>query len=308
MKQNKSLIILAGILVVLIGLYFLVDSGVFEPKEEAPPPAPPAENVTVTYYDGPAQNIEITDKNGTLTFVDSKTVWTNMEHEKYPMSETTLDNLAAVLCRLTATRGLDYSEENVKLFGLDNPSTTVKFSNSSGANGTLLIGNRNAATGDYYITIEGSKQLFMMSASYAEMMNTDIMKFVLIPELVDVTTDTVKLIEYCHEGKTYSVSKFDATNTEHVNLITYINATYLSYCHEPYTEDLARYGLVNSDTYVKVVYTDSSSGDEKEFVITVGDIHPDDDRYYYVTLSDYPNTVYRIFNLNLSRVWDAYGI
>jgi hypothetical protein len=209
MKQNKSLIILAGILVVLIGLYFVVDSGVLEPKKEAPPAAPPAENLTVTYYSGPAQDIEITDKNGTLTFTDSKTVWKNKEYEKYPMSEVTLDNIAAVLCRLTATRALDYNESNLKLFGLDNPSMTVKFSNSSGAKDTLLIGNRNAATGDYYITIDGSKKLYMMEAAYADMLSTDIMKFVLIPEFVDFTPETVKLVEYCHEGKSYSVDKID---------------------------------------------------------------------------------------------------
>ena len=42
MKQNKTVIILVIILAVLIGLYFLVDSGVLEPKkEEAPAPPHP---------------------------------------------------------------------------------------------------------------------------------------------------------------------------------------------------------------------------------------------------------------------------
>lgn len=308
MKQNRSLIILAGILVVLIGLYFVVDSGVLEPKKEKPVTPPPAENLTVTYYSGPAQDIEITDKNTTLTFTDSKTVWKSKEYEKYPMSETTLDNIAAVLCRLTASRALEYSESNVKLFGLDNPSMTVKFSNSSGVRDTLLIGNRNSATGDYYITIEGSKKLFMMSASYADMLSTDIMKFVLIPEFVDFTPDSVKFIEYCHEGKSYSIDKVDTSKSDHINLLNYINATYLSACQDPYTEDLEKYGLANSDTYIKVIYTESGSNQEKEFLLTVGNIHPDDDRYFYVVLNDYPNTVYRIFNLNLTRVWDAFGI
>lgn len=308
MKQNKTVIILVIILAVLIGLYFLVDSGVLEPKkEEAPAPAP-SENLTVTYYSAPASHIQITEGETTLTFEDGKTGWSSVEYDKYPMSDITLDNIAAVLCRMTATRELDYSKDNVTLFGLDKPTRTVKFTNSNGVNDTLLIGNRNSANGNYYITIEGSKKLYMLGAEYANMLSSDIMSYVLIPELVDYTAETLKSLEICHDGKTYSIDKYNSSNSAHVNILNYLNAMYVSYCHEPYTEDLQQYGLTDAKSYIKVIYTDTGSNKDVEFYLAIGNIYSEDERYYFVTVNDHPNTVYRMFNLNLTRLWELAGV
>lgn len=308
MKQNKTLIILVIILAVLTGMYFIVDSGVLEPKKDDAPPPTVSENLTVTYFSAPASHIEITQGDATLTFDDGKTGWSNKEYEKYPLSDTSLDNLAAVLCRLTATRELAYNQENVILFGLDNPTTKVKFSNSDGVNETLLIGNRNPANGNYYIALEGGKKLYMLGADYANMLSTDIMTYVLIPEFVDYTQDTLKTLEISHDGKVFNITNFNSTNNTHVKVLSYLNAGYISHCHEPYTENLEQYGLIDSDTYIKVVYKDTGSGKDVEFILTVGNIHPEDDRYYYVTVNDHPNTVYRMFNLNLTRLWELAGV
>lgn len=296
------------ILAALTGLYFLVDSGALEPKEEEAPAPTQSENLTVTYYDAPASHIEITDGETTLTFDDGKTGWSSTEYDKYPMSDTTLDSIAAVLCRLTATRELDYSKDNVTLFGLDKPSRRIKFTNSNGVNDTLLIGNRNSANGNYYITIEGSKKLYMMASDYADMLSTDIMSYVLIPELVDFTAETLKSLEICHEGKVYTINKYNSSSSAHVNVLNYLNAMYVSYCHEPYTENLAQYGLTDATSYVKVVYTDTGSNKDVEFYLTIGNIYSEDDRYYFVTFNDHPNTVYRMFNLNLTRLWELAGV
>ena len=71
---------------------------------------------------------------------------------------------------------------------------------------------------------------------------------------------------------------------------------------------MAKYGLDTPYIEVTLNYEHMEGGystGEKAFTLKVGDKDPTDDKYRFVTLSDYPNTVYRLFYMGLERLEQA---
>jgi len=311
MKKKKGLLILIIMLAVFVGLYFVIDSGILEKTDDGDDTEDevPEIDLTINAWTIPAVYINVTNPSGTVTYdrVKSST-WYCVEYENYPLDTTKLEEMGAILGQMTGTRRLAKNSDNMELFGLNDPIATVTFSSATGMSGKLIIGMQNQATTDYYVYYEGVDAIFMMASGYVDYFLSDLMSYVIVPEFPEIVLTDITSIEYTSESKSFTTQKLVSTNSAHSALISGINSMYVSKVENPYAEDLSVYGL---DTpYIEATFRYESvegglSTGEKVFTLKVGDQDPEDDRYYYATISDYPNTVYRLFYMSLEHLTEA---
>lgn len=311
MKKKKGLIVLVCVLVLFVGLYFVLDSGVLEKKPDTSSMQDdiPQIDLNITQWPSPAITIALENATGRYTY-DHRTSagWKCLEHDKYPLDEAKMNDMAAILGKMTATRRLVKNADNMELFGLNNPIATVSFASATGLSATLTIGMQNTTTTDYYVHLNGVDAIFMMASSYVDYFLTDLISNVIVPEFPEIAAAEVKKAVYEAEGISFSATRLISNNSAHAGLMNAINSMYVSSVVDPYTEDLAQYGLDDPDIVASFIYEKTEGGvgrGEKEFTIKIGDKDPADDRYRYITLSDYPNTVYRIFYMSLDRLLEA---
>lgn len=312
MKKKKGLIILVVILALFIGLYFVLDSGILEKKQDDSANNQnniPVIDLAITNWSSPAVSIAIDNASGRYTY-DHMTSpsWQCLENKKYPLDNAKMDEMAAILGKMTATRRLVKNNDNMELFGLNNPVAKVAFSSATGMSAQLKIGIQNPTTTDYYVYLDGSDAIFMMASSYVDYFLNDLLAYVIVPEFPELVASEITYAEYTSEGINFKASKLSSANTAHSGLLTGVNSMYLSKVETPYTEDLAKYGFDAPFITATFKYEKTEGGlstGKKEFTLKVGAQDPNDENYYYATISDYPNTVYRLYYLSLEHLTEA---
>ena len=310
MKKKKGLLVLIIMLAVFVGLYFVVDSGILErPVEDTTEDEVPVIDLTINKWSMPAVVIRLTNSTGSYYYDHiSSSDWTCADNPNYPLDNTQLDEMAAILGQMTGTRRLVKNNDNMELFGLNDPVAKINFSSATGLSGTLSIGMQNQATTDYYVYYEGVDAIFMMSSAYVDYFLKDLMSYVIVPEFPTITLTDVTSVEYRSAEVSFTTAKLASSNSKHSGIISGINSMYVSAVENPYTEDLAAYGLENPAIEVTYNYESFEGGistGAKSFTLKVGAQDPENDKYYYATISDYPNTVYRLFYMSLSHLTDA---
>ena len=167
---------------------------------------------------------------------------------------------------------------------------------------------QNQATTDYYVLYEGVDAIFMMSAGYVDYFLKDLMSYIIVPEFPEIVLTDITSVSYTSAEKTFTTGKLASTNSSHSDLISGINSMYVTAVENPYTEDLAAYGLDNPSIEATFNYESFEGGlstGAKTFTLKVGNQDPENDRYYYATISSYPNTVYRLFYMSLEHLTEA---
>ncbi|MBR5903597.1 MAG: DUF4340 domain-containing protein [Clostridia bacterium] len=311
MKKKKGLLVLVIMLAVFVGLYFVIDSGILEKSDTTDTSADdvPVIDLTINKWSMPAVAIRLTNDTGSYYYDHStSSTWKCMENPNYPLDATKMDEMAAILGQMTATRRLVKNNDNLELFGLNDPIAQVTFSSATGLSGTLKIGMQNQATTDYYVLYEGVDAIFMLSAGYVDYFLKDLMSYIIVPEFPDIVLTDITSVSYTSAEKTFTTGKLASTNSSHSDLISGINSMYVSAVENPYTEDLAAYGLDNPSIEATFNYERFEGGlstGAKTFTLKVGNQDPENDRYYYATISSYPNTVYRLFYMSLEHLTEA---
>ena len=282
--MKKTLTALLAAVVILGGLYFLLSSGVFDKKSENK-----EENKTesvIFSYDRPTVFMEIKGKE-TLTLDKKGDEWICREFPLYPMNNEELSKMGGFLSTLTAKRMLEGQNE---AFGLSNPSLTVTFRLSDGTEHTLLLGVKNAATGDYYACMPGDINCFTVDGESADEFFKTAFEHVLIYELPQIPSDGVSSVRV--NGK---------TKKNNNDIVSAVNSLYFSYCENAYASDLAKYGLSPAKYEIEVIYTEQ--GASRTFILYLGE--KADNGYTYAAVSDLPNTVYCCFEMGIERLLSA---
>ena len=312
MKKKKGLIILVVILALFVGLYFVLDSGILEKKQDDNANNQnniPEIDLSITNWPSPAVSIAIENSSGRYTYDHiTSPSWQCLENEKYPLDNAKLDDMAAILGKMTATRRLAKNNDNMELFGLNNPAVKVSFASATGLSAQLKIGMQNPTTTDYYVYLDGSDAIFMMASSYVDYFLSDLYSYVIVPEFPDLVASEITYAEYTSDSINFKANNLSSASSAHSGLITGVNSMYLSKVENPYTEDLAKYGLDAPYITASFKYEKTEGGlstGEKEFTLKIGAQDPNDEKYYYATISDYPNTVYRLFYMSLEHLTEA---
>jgi hypothetical protein len=149
-KRGFKLIILAVVLVLLAGAYIILKGLDLNGEKEA--------EATPLLLKETAQG-DITSLGWSYAadkpvFVKSDTGWRLEGDDKFPVKQSEVDDLAAKLVKLEAEQAVTVSGD-ISDYGLDAPGLTVSYKTTDGTENTLVFGDVNSLTGDYYATLNG---------------------------------------------------------------------------------------------------------------------------------------------------------
>lgn len=164
-KQKKQVFILAVLLLVLVVAYFAIHiyNGKQEEKESA---KEEAEKIYVTndaVEDITAFSYVLDGE--TLSFTKSGDEWTYDGDTGCNLDESVIETMLGKIASITADECLS-EPEPLDSYGLDAPSGQITFTTDK-ETVTLLIGNRNAITGSYYLKKDGDDKVYLVSSTVA---------------------------------------------------------------------------------------------------------------------------------------------
>jgi len=266
MKQKKTILVLAGILVVLSILYagLHLYNKSLEKKE-----AKEAEKdkVYVTNEEDIAEfSYTGTKEDGTMSFVREDGEWYYAPDREIPLNQSTVQNMGDTLAVCQAVRELD-EPDDWSDYGLENPQYTIILSDKEGAETTLYIGQ--TAGEDYYAAVKGSDKVYTVDSSVISSLSFDLSQYVQTDTVPSISSGNLKKVEVTEGGHT---TTYDSEE-DMAEMAGGFGALSLTTCADYHAEEgeLKNYGL-DEETRITVtaVYEDSASGEEEEYTIYIG--------------------------------------
>jgi len=156
MKLYRNIVILAFMIIALVLVWGSTGK---RTKVEMKP-----ENVdnTIAIFDFDADSIThitIVNSDSRFELERKEGKWTSIFPEGMRVNDYTIDMIAEYFSNLTALKIVKDNEENVKLYGLDDPSTiTVRL--DDGTEKTLEIGDLTPTNDNYYAKVKGDSRIF----------------------------------------------------------------------------------------------------------------------------------------------------
>ncbi len=167
MKKNiKHIIIFGVIAVILVGLLIVLK--LTAPPEEAETETEGAVQTSLVYDKNPhdISKLEISNEHGTYEVVRAgdgdDAVWTIVELANLPMSSGNMGTLLENAASVTAQQTVVENAEDLSIYGLDKPLSTVTatFSDSGNTVKKLLIGNLTPSGTMHYAMAEGDPKVY----------------------------------------------------------------------------------------------------------------------------------------------------
>lgn len=167
MKKNiKYIIIFCVIAVILAGLLIVLK--ITAPEEEPESDTEDAVQTSLVYDKNPhdISKLEISNEHGTYEVVRAgegdNAVWTIVELANLPMSSANMGNLLENAASVTAQQTVVESAEDLSIYGLAEPLSTVTatFSDSGNTVKKLLIGNLTPNGNMHYAMVEGDSKVY----------------------------------------------------------------------------------------------------------------------------------------------------
>ena len=177
-KNTKKLLGLVGALAVLGGAYGTIVL-INQHNEEKEAEQSKAEKEANTFYLSQMEepvSISYTNSYGTFAFsydTENET-WSYDSDEHFPVTQSYLTSISSDLKSFTAERKLEEVQDDLSVYGLDNPSCTITAKGSDDTEVTIQIGSLNSYNSDYYAKVEGSDDIYTIASSYVSDISNDI--------------------------------------------------------------------------------------------------------------------------------------
>ena len=177
-KNTKKLLGLVGALAVLGGAYGGI-VWINQNNEEKAAEQSKAEKEANTFYLSQMEepvSISYTNSYGTFAFsydTENET-WSYDSDEHFPVTQSYLTSISSDLKSFTAERKLEEVQDDLSVYGLDNPSCTITAKGSDDTEVTIQIGSLNSYNSDYYAKVEGSDDIYTIASSYVSDISNDI--------------------------------------------------------------------------------------------------------------------------------------
>ena len=166
MKKKKGPVILIGVLVLLLILYFALST--WNKKQDS------KEEETVKVTD--LKTSEITGVKydlgtGEMNFEKDGDTWYYTADKDFPLRQSYPKTVADAMGQLSADRELEDADA-LEEYGLDHPTYTVTLTDEDGTVTTIKVGN---ATGnDYYATVDDTEKVYTISATSLDDIQTEL--------------------------------------------------------------------------------------------------------------------------------------
>lgn len=261
MKKSKNMLILFGVLVVLLAVYFGIDH-YNDSKDEKE-----AKNTSyITDVDG-LEKISYDNGEDTFTFVKKDDKWHVEDTEDFPLTQSIPEQLESTFKKLEAVRELKNADE-LGDYGLEEPSLTISLTADDGSEISLYVGN--AAGDDYYMTEGDKNKVYTVSSSALSSLSFDLNSMAELDEFPTIGSGKLKEAAITEDGKTTTYKSSNDDDEETINSIEGGLGTFaFSACanYKATGDDLAEYGLDEENrTTVKFTYKDD---DKKTQTVTL---------------------------------------
>lgn len=210
-KNTKKLLGLVGALAVLGGAYGGI-VWINQNNEEKAAEQSKAEKEANTFYLSQMEepvSISYTNSYGTFAFsydTENET-WSYDSDEHFPVTQSYLTSISSDLKSFTAERKLEEVQDDLSVYGLDNPSCTITAKGSDDTEVTIQIGSLNSYNSDYYAKVEGSDDIYTIASSYVSDISNDISALQEKESFPTITSTSITDVQLVKDGITLDMEK-----------------------------------------------------------------------------------------------------
>lgn len=203
-KNTKKLLGLVGALAVLGGAYGGI-VWINQNNEEKAAEQSKAEKEANTFYLSQMEepvSISYTNSYGTFAFsydTENET-WSYDSDEHFPVTQSYLTSISSDLKSFTAERKLEEVQDDLSVYGLDNPSCTITAKGSDDTEVTIQIGILNSYNSDYYAKVEGSDDIYTIASSYVSDISNDISALQEKESFPTITSTSITDVQLSKDG------------------------------------------------------------------------------------------------------------
>jgi hypothetical protein len=164
MKRGKTLLILSGLLIALVGTYLFVKN---QPAKEAPAVNTPAPvEITISTLDtGKITKMNIQSDRGVLVFLKKQGSWTTDSGNISGLDQSGIETIAATFGEMNAEELIEKSPQDLEQYGLVKPAVTAEAVLSDGTSRVIYIGDATPADNGYYAMVKGDPAVYRISGS-----------------------------------------------------------------------------------------------------------------------------------------------
>lgn len=273
MKKKKGPLILIGVLVLLLILYFALS--IWNKKQDS------KEEETVKVTD--LKTSEITGVKydlgtGEMNFEKDGDTWYYTADKDFPLRQSYPKTVADAMGRLSADRELEDADA-LEEYGLDHPTYTVTLTDEDGTVTTIKVGN---ATGnDYYATVDDTEKVYTIPATSLDDIQTELDQIAQLDTYPSIGSGNLKKEVITQNGETTTYDSENEDQAEDVAAVAGgLGAVKLSEVADYSVDDadLAGYGLdATSRITVEVTYT--SDDEDQTMTLYIGGENGSGDRY-----------------------------
>lgn len=161
-KTVRNISIASAVIIILI-IGIIVVSNI-ETEENLP--ANNENNEFYTVYSEEADNISAIEIIGGTDNIKAtnlgSSVWTINDFDAEEIDTSKAYGIAGTVSQLSSKNKVEENASDLSVYGLDNPSVTVKITKKNGKNDTLYIGDKSPALGEYFIIKDGESTVYTM--------------------------------------------------------------------------------------------------------------------------------------------------
>lgn len=210
-KSTKKLLSLVGALAVLGGAYggiVLINKYNDEKATEESEAEKEANTFYLSQLEEPV-SISYTNSYGTFAFsydTENET-WSYDDDEHFPVTQSYLTTLSSDMKSFQAVRKLEEVQDDLSVYGLDEPSLSITAKGSDDTEVTVLIGSINSYSSDYYAKVDGADDIYTISSSYVTAMSYDLSTLQEKESFPTITSASISNIQLVKDGVTLEMEK-----------------------------------------------------------------------------------------------------
>ena len=170
-KQKIQFIVLAVLIIICIGGYFVIKNTQFEQEEEST-------EVVLTSID--AETVTSLTVTGSYNYSMEKSgeEWIETSIPDENIDESKIEDIINDLCSLTTVETVVEAPENLEEYGLAEPVLTATLTQEDGTQTVIYIGDRSELLAKYYSQVDGDDNVYLINYAIVSGMMKETEKFI----------------------------------------------------------------------------------------------------------------------------------
>ena len=166
------------------------------------------QNILFSQMEEPAQSATQTaTETSAFSYDTENETWSYDSDEHFPVTQSYLTSISSDLKSFTAERKLEEVQDDLSVYGLDNPSCTITAKGSDDTEVTIQIGSLNSYNSDYYAKVEGSDDIYTIASSYVSDISNDISALQEKESFPTITSTSITDVQLLKDGTTIDMEK-----------------------------------------------------------------------------------------------------